>query len=119
MNIVVCVKQVPDTGAERNLRAEDARLDRASADGLMNELDEYAIEEGLRLTETHGGEGRLYQVVAVVGLPVDRDRAAVDIHLARQRELRAAEALGQHGGEGTPGRCPAGAFGRLNGARGR
>ena len=56
MNIVVCVKQVPDTGAERNLRAEDARLDRASADGLMNELDEYAIEEGLRLTEAHGGE---------------------------------------------------------------
>jgi electron transfer flavoprotein beta subunit len=56
MNIVVCVKQVPDTGAERTLRAEDARLDRASADGLMNELDEYAIEEGLRLTEAHGGE---------------------------------------------------------------
>ena len=56
MNIVVCVKQVPDTGAERNLRAEDARLDRASADGVMNELDEYAIEEALRLTEAHGGE---------------------------------------------------------------
>src|SRR5690348_18513364 len=56
MNIVVCVKQDPDTGAERNLRAEDARLDRASADGLMNELDEYAIEEGPRLTEAHGGE---------------------------------------------------------------
>ena len=56
MNIVVCVKQVPDTGAERTLRAEDARLDRAAADGLINELDEYAIEEGLRLVEAHGGE---------------------------------------------------------------
>jgi len=56
MNIVVCMKQVPDTGAERTLRAEDARLDRAAVDGLMNELDEYAVEEGLRLAEAHGGE---------------------------------------------------------------
>jgi electron transfer flavoprotein beta subunit len=56
MNIVVCVKQVPDTGADRTLRAEDARIDRAGVDGLINELDEYAIEEGLRLVEAHGGE---------------------------------------------------------------
>jgi electron transfer flavoprotein beta subunit len=56
MNIVVCVKQVPDTWAERTLRAEDGRLDRASVDGVINELDEYAIEEGLRLKEAHGGE---------------------------------------------------------------
>ncbi len=56
MNIVVCVKQVPDTWAERTLRAEDSRLDRASVDGVINELDEYALEEGLRLVEAHGGE---------------------------------------------------------------
>jgi electron transfer flavoprotein beta subunit len=56
MNIVVCVKQVPDTWAERKLRPGDATLDRASVDGLINELDEYAIEEGLQLREAHGGE---------------------------------------------------------------
>jgi electron transfer flavoprotein beta subunit len=56
MNIVVCVKQVPDTWAERTLREDDSRLDRASVDGVINELDEYAIEEGLRLAEAHGGE---------------------------------------------------------------
>jgi len=56
MNIVVCVKQVPDTWAERTLRPEDSRLDRASVDGVINELDEYAIEEGLRLAEAHEGE---------------------------------------------------------------
>src|SRR5262245_54420928 len=56
MNIVVCVKQVPDTWAERTLRADDSRLDRESVDGVINELDEYAIEEGLRLAEAHGGE---------------------------------------------------------------
>ena len=55
MNIVVCVKQVPDTAVERTLTPEGT-LDRASLDGLINELDEYAIEEGLRLAEAHGGE---------------------------------------------------------------
>ena len=56
MNIVVCVKQVPDTYTERTLRPADSTLDREAADGLINELDEYAIEEGLRLAEAHGGE---------------------------------------------------------------
>ncbi|WP_300609615.1 electron transfer flavoprotein subunit beta/FixA family protein [Trebonia sp.] len=55
MNIVVCVKQVPDTAVERTLRP-DGTLDRAAVDGLINELDEYAIEEGLRIAEAHGGE---------------------------------------------------------------
>ena len=56
MNIVVCVKQVPDTAVERTLKPEDATLDRESVDGLINELDEYAIEEALRIAEAHGGE---------------------------------------------------------------
>jgi electron transfer flavoprotein beta subunit len=56
MNIVVCVKQVPDTAVERTLTPGDGTLDRASLDGLINELDEYAIEEGLKIAEAHGGE---------------------------------------------------------------
>src|SRR4029077_13441298 len=56
MNIVVCMKQVPDTWAERTLRAEDSRLDRAAADGGINELDADAIAEGVRRAEAHGGE---------------------------------------------------------------
>src|SRR5882672_3073750 len=51
MNIVVLVKQVPDTWAERKLKDADGTLDRASVDGLINELDEYAIEEGLQIAE--------------------------------------------------------------------
>ena len=56
MNIVVCVKQVPDTAMERTLKSGDGTLDRASLDGLINELDEYAIEEGLKIAEAQGGE---------------------------------------------------------------
>jgi len=56
VKIAVCVKQVPDTWAEKTLRAGDATLDRGAAEGVMNELDEYAVEEALRLIEAHGGE---------------------------------------------------------------
>ena len=56
MNIVVCVKQVPDTWAERKLRSDDNTLDRESVDGVINELDEYAVEEALRIKEAHDGE---------------------------------------------------------------
>jgi len=62
MNIVVCVKQVPDTWSERTLRSDDSTLDRDAADAVPNELDEYAIEEGLRLTEANGGEVTILSV---------------------------------------------------------
>jgi electron transfer flavoprotein beta subunit len=56
MNIVVLVKQVPDSGAERNLRSDDNTVDRGSANNVINEMDEYAIEEALRIKEAQGGE---------------------------------------------------------------
>ena len=56
MNIVVCVKQVPDTWSEKKLDPSDNTLDRAATDPVMNEMDEYAVEEALKLTEAHGGE---------------------------------------------------------------
>ena len=54
MNIVVLVKQVPDTWAERRLQESDKTLDRASVDVVMNEIDEYAVEEALRIKESVG-----------------------------------------------------------------
>jgi electron transfer flavoprotein beta subunit len=56
MNIVVLVKQVPDSGAERSLRGDDGTVDRESATNVINEMDEYAVEEALRVQEAHGGE---------------------------------------------------------------
>jgi electron transfer flavoprotein beta subunit len=56
MNIVVCVKQVPDTWAEKKLNPDDLTVDREGVDGVMNELDEYAVEEALRIKEAQGGE---------------------------------------------------------------
>jgi electron transfer flavoprotein beta subunit len=56
VKIAVCVKQVPDTWAEKRLQDADATLDRESADGVMNELDEYAVEEAISIAEAHSGE---------------------------------------------------------------
>ncbi len=53
MKIAVCVKQVPDSWAEKKM--VDGLLDRANVDAVLNDLDEYAVEEGLRIAEAHGG----------------------------------------------------------------
>lgn len=55
MKIAVCVKQVPDSWAEKKLRDNDSLLDRDSVEAVLNELDEYAIEEALQITEAQGG----------------------------------------------------------------
>ena len=55
MNIVVLVKQVPDSGTERSLRADDKTVERDSATLVINEMDEYAIEEALKVKEAVGG----------------------------------------------------------------
>jgi electron transfer flavoprotein beta subunit len=56
MNIVVLVKQVPDTEGDRRLDPDDKTVDRAAVDPVINYIDEFAIEEGLLLKEKHGGE---------------------------------------------------------------
>jgi electron transfer flavoprotein beta subunit len=55
VNIVVCVKQVVDTEAEKRLDPGTWRLDR-SVDAVLNPYDEYAVEEALLLKEAHEGE---------------------------------------------------------------
>jgi electron transfer flavoprotein beta subunit len=51
VKIVVCVKHVPDAAADRTF-TEDGTTDRASVDSLLSELDEYAVEQALRIAES-------------------------------------------------------------------
>src|SRR6202041_1320957 len=74
-----CLKQVPDPGAERNPAPADATLDRASVDGLINELDEYAIEEGLLIAEAQCAAG---QDAEVTILTMGPEKAAESIRKA-------------------------------------
>jgi electron transfer flavoprotein beta subunit len=56
MNIVVCVKQVPDT--ETKIKVKDGQIDHSETKYVVNPYDEYAIEEGLRIKERLG-EGKI------------------------------------------------------------
>ena len=53
MNIVVCVKYVPDETGDRRFEADNT-VDRVGVDGLLSELDEYAIEQALQIKEKSG-----------------------------------------------------------------
>ncbi|MBV8338613.1 MAG: electron transfer flavoprotein subunit beta/FixA family protein [Candidatus Eremiobacteraeota bacterium] len=56
MKIVVAVKQVPDTNAEKTFDPQTKRLNRSAIENVLNPFDEYAIEEALRCKETLGGD---------------------------------------------------------------
>ena len=55
MNIVVCVKYVPDATADRRFE-DDKTVDRVGVDGLLSELDEYAVEQALQVKEKLGDD---------------------------------------------------------------
>ncbi|MEY7971996.1 electron transfer flavoprotein subunit beta [Saccharomonospora xinjiangensis] len=55
-NIVVLVKQVPDTYSERKLNETDHTLDRESADAVIDEINERAVEEALKIKEAGDAE---------------------------------------------------------------
>ncbi len=53
MNIVVCVKYVPDATGDRRFESDNT-VDRDGVDGLLSELDEYAVEQALQIKEKAG-----------------------------------------------------------------
>ncbi len=98
MKIVVCVKQVPDTWAEKRLAPSDSTVDRESVDGVINELDEYAIEESLRIKES--GQDGADSTVTV--LTMGPEKAAESIRKALSMGADAAVHLvdeGLHGSD--------------------
>jgi len=62
MKIAVCVKYVPDATADRSF-APDRTVDRVGVDGVLSELDEYAVEQALQLKEAAGSDAT--EVVAI------------------------------------------------------
>jgi electron transfer flavoprotein beta subunit len=55
MNILVCIKQVPDT-SEVKIDKETNTLIREGIPSIINPFDLHAIEEGVRLKTAHGGK---------------------------------------------------------------
>jgi electron transfer flavoprotein beta subunit len=80
MKIGVCIKQVPDTEARLRLAADGRWIDEEEMPFVINEGDEYAVEEAISIAEKSGGEA------VVVSLGPSRVRES----------LRKALALGAH-----------------------
>ncbi|MEU6009479.1 electron transfer flavoprotein subunit beta/FixA family protein [Streptomyces sp. NPDC001698] len=66
LRIVVTVKYVPDATGDRHF-AEDLTVDRDDVDGLLSELDEYAVEQALQIAENYDGDGDAEVTVLTVG----------------------------------------------------
>lgn len=82
MNIIACVKQVPDKNSRFVVRGDGADIDEKGLTLVLNEYDAYAIETALRLKEKHGGEvlvvslgGEKIRDVIVRALAFGADRA--------------------------------------------
>ena len=56
MNVVVCVKQVPDPNSAGQLDSSTNNLKREGVEVVLDPGDEYGIEAGLQLAEAHGGQ---------------------------------------------------------------
>lgn len=77
MNIIVCVKYVPDATADRQFESDNT-VDRVGVDGLLSELDEYAVEQALQLKEKAGDD------TTVTALCVGPDKAVDAVRKALQ-----------------------------------
>ena len=82
MNILVCVKYVPDATADRKFESDNT-VDRVGVDGLLSELDEYAVEQALQLKEK-AGEGSEDGGVEVTALCVGPEKAVDAVRKALQ-----------------------------------
>jgi electron transfer flavoprotein beta subunit len=105
MNIVVCVKYVPDATADRQFEADNT-VDRVGVDGLLSELDEYAVEQALQIKEkladdtevtvlTVGPEGATDAVRKALQMGADKGVHVVDDAIAGSDALATSLVLAE------------------------
>ncbi len=76
MNIIVCVKQVPDT-TEVRIDPKTNTLIREGVASILNPFDAYAVEEGIRIREKQGGKVTVITMGPPQAEKVLRDAIAV------------------------------------------
>jgi len=76
VNIIVCLKQVPDTETQIKISSDGKSIVTDDIKWVMNPYDEFGVEEALRLKEKFGGE------VTVVGLGPKRVTESIRTALA-------------------------------------
>ena len=97
MKIAVCVKQVPDSWAEKKLNASTKLIDRESVDAVLNDLDEYAVESALQIVEANGGVRLFFQDGSLPGYTARQ--CLLSSYTALNRHLRNTHAISSRRGE--------------------
>lgn len=77
MNIIVCIKQVPDTETRIKIGADKKSIDPTDINWILNPYDEYAVEEALRIKEKQGNT-----TVTVISVGPERTTSALRSALA-------------------------------------
>ncbi|HVP18730.1 MAG TPA: electron transfer flavoprotein subunit beta/FixA family protein [Spirochaetia bacterium] len=95
MKVIVCIKQVPDTTNVR-INPETNTLVREGVQSIINPFDVYALEEGVRLKEKHGGTVTVMTMGPPQAESALRDALALgadNAYLVSDRALAGADTL--------------------------
>jgi electron transfer flavoprotein beta subunit len=96
MNVLVCVKQIPDPNVPGKLDPQTKRLVREGVDLVLDPGDEHAVEAGLQLVEKGGGEATVISMGPPKALEAIRRALAMGAHrgiLVTDPELENSDAL--------------------------
>jgi electron transfer flavoprotein beta subunit len=82
MDILVCIKRVPATGARIVVTEDEQELDTRHLGFTISPHEECAVEEAVRLLEAHGGSATVLTLGPAVAVEQLRDSMAVGIDQA-------------------------------------
>jgi electron transfer flavoprotein beta subunit len=80
MNVLVCVKQIPDPNVPGKLDPQSKRLVREGVDAVLDPGDEHAVEAGLQLVEKDGGEATIISMGPPRAMDAIRRALAMGAH---------------------------------------
>src|SRR3989442_5025619 len=96
MNVLVCVKQIPDPNAPGKLDPQTKRLVREGVDLVLDPGDEHGVEAGLQLIEKDAGEVTVISMGPPKALDAIRRALAMGAHrgiLITDPELENSDAI--------------------------
>jgi electron transfer flavoprotein beta subunit len=97
MKVIVPVKRVPDTAGEKNIDPNDKTVDRDSVESVLCPVNEFAIEEAVRLKEKQGAEVKALLMGPDSAQPIVRKALSYGLDSALQitdEALAGSDAIG-------------------------
>jgi len=89
VRIVIPVKWVPDTASEKHIDPDRLTVDRASVASVLCPVNEFAIEEAMRIKEARGGD--VETVVLIVGPEAAGSTSAKALSYGLDRAVRVTD----------------------------